>query len=283
MQKINSQTNQAIPNFVFFGGPEISVDFLDELTKEGILPSLIVTTPDKPAGRKLVLTSPPLKLWADEHDIPVIQPQSLKKDFDSTSLKDFDLFVVVAYGKIIPQSLLDIPQYGSINLHPSLLPLYRGPSPIQSAMLADDKETGLSLMLLDAEMDHGPIIGQKTIVIDEWKKNRDMEYWFATEGAQFFMEIVPLYLEHGISSEQDHAKATECIKYEKSDMEIDPRNPRLSYLTYCAFDKPFFFMGDLRVIVSKAVWEKDDFKIQKVIPAGKKEQDWEVFKESRQS
>jgi len=281
MQNKKSQTN-SIPPFVFFGGPQISVDFLDSLKESGLVPELIVTTPDKPAGRKLVLTPPPLKAWADKNNIPTIQPRSLKKNFDDTLLQDYDLFVVVAYGKIIPQSILDIPAHGSINLHPSLLPKYRGPSPIQSAILADDKETGISLMLLDAEMDHGPVLGQKNITVSEWKKNRDMEVWFSKEGAELFLEIVPLYLEHDIFTEQNHALATECNKFEKSDMQLDPSKPRESYLKYCAFDKPFFFMGETRVIVTEAHWE-NDFVITKVIPAGKKEQEWSVFKKSRQS
>mgnify|MGYP000061848036 CR=1 FL=1 len=115
----------------------------------------------------------------------------------------------------------------------------------------------------------------------EWKKNRDMELWFATEGAQMFLEIVPLHLEHGIHSEQDHSQATECRKFEKADMQLDPSQPRESYLKYCAFEKPFFFMGDTRIIVTDASWS-DDFVINKIIPAGKKEQNWITFKESRQ-
>ncbi len=277
------KNNNTIPPFVFFGGPEISCDFLDTLKNAGVLPDLIVTTPDKPAGRKLVLTPPPLKTWADEYHIPVLQPKSLRKGFDSTKLEDYSLFVVVAYGKIIPQTILDIPAHGSINLHPSLLPLYRGPSPIQTALLDDNKETGISLMLLDEFMDHGPVLAQKNVAVSEWKKNRDMESWFAKLGAELFLETIPLYLEHSISTEQDHSRATECRKFIKADMQLDPSNPRESFLKYCAFEKPFFFMGNTRVIVSKASWTDNDFKIEKVIPAGKKEQDWTAFKKSRQS
>lgn len=279
MKQNNESTTTNTPPFVFFGGPQISCDFLDTLKKYGIVPSLIVTTPDKPAGRKLVLTSPPLKDWADKNTIPVIQPKSLKK-FDTVSLGNFDLFVVVAYGKIIPKHILDIPKHGSINLHPSLLPKYRGPSPIQSALLADDKQTGISLMLLDEKMDHGPVIAQENIQVEEWLKNRDMEQWFAAKGAELFFTTLPLYLEFSIATEQDHDKATECKKFTKADMQIDPTKPRDAYLRYCAFDKPFFFLGDTRVIVTQARWD-NDFVIERVIPAGKKEVSWSDFKKSR--
>lgn len=280
MQNNELQKNN-IPPFVFFGGPQISCDFLNNLKEHDVLPDLIVTTPDKPAGRKQVLTSPPLKLWADVHNIPVLQPKSLRKNFDLLPLESYELFVVVAYGKIIPKSILDIPKHGSINLHPSLLPKYRGPSPIQTAILHDDRQTGISLMLLDEEMDHGPILGQKNVVVNEWKKNRDMELWFSTLGAKLFLETMPVYLEFGITTEQNHAKATECPKYSKSDMQIDPTKPRDAWLKYCAFEKPFFFLGDTRIIVTDALWE-NDFIIKKVIPAGKKEQDWDLYKKSRQ-
>lgn len=284
MQKMNLQNNtNNIPDFIFFGGPEISVDFLNILKESNTLPGLIVTTPDKPAGRKLVLTPPPLKLWADENNIPVIQPRSLKKNFDLDHLTGYSLFVVVAYGKIIPQAILDLPEHGSINLHPSLLPKYRGPSPIITAILNDDKETGFSLMLLDAEMDHGPLIHQQVTLVREWKKNRDMEKYFAKIGATLFLEVIPEYISGNVTpQEQDHDQATECSKFTKADMQIDPTKPREAYLKYCAFDKPFFFYQDTRIIVTDAEWKNDDFVIKKIVPAGKKETDWRQYKESRQ-
>jgi len=282
-QKNQSQNNiPSIPPFVFFGGPEISVDFLDTLLIGGLQPSIIITTPDKPSGRKMKLTSPPLKIWADKQNIPVHQPSSLKK-FDVSVITGYPLFVVVAYGKIIPQSILDIPEHGSVNLHPSLLPHYRGPSPIISAMLDDEKKTGVSLMLLDALMDHGPIISQQITPIDEWQKNRDTEHFFATTGAELFLRTIPLYLSDKITpTKQDHAQATECRKFEKSDMEIDPTKPRQAYLKYCAFPKPFFFLNNDRIIVTDAEWKNNDFVINTIVPAGKKEMSWIHFKQSRQ-
>ena len=270
------QHNNNIPAFVFFGGPQISVEFLDELEKSDLLPSLIVTTPDRPSGRKMKMSSPPLKAWADEKCIPVLQPEKFNTIKDE--LKNYDLFVVVAYGKIIPQFILNIPKYGSVNLHPSLLPKYRGASPIISAMLNDDKETGVSLMLLDELMDHGPILAQEHVSIKEWSTSRNMEEIFAKIGAELFLEVVPEYVNDKLQPvEQDHAYATECKKFNKSDMELDLSNPRESYLKYLSFEKPFFFHNETRIIVTDASYENDQFIINKVIPAGKKEISWKQY------
>lgn len=271
-----NKISKPIPPFVFFGGPEISIDFLNVLEQESTLPTLIVTTPDQPSGRKMKLTSPPLKTWADMRGISVLQPSKLRDISDE--LTGYDLFVVVAYGKIIPQSILDIPAHGSINLHPSLLPKYRGPSPILSALLADDKKTGISIMLLHAEMDHGPLLAQHEITVDEWMDNRSMEQWFASVGASLFLTILPQYINGDVEvTEQDHAQATECKKFIKSDMELDLSNQRDSYLKYLAFEKPFFFHDEQRIIVTDAEYIDNNFIIKKVIPAGKKEQDWQQF------
>ncbi len=264
---------------VFLGGPEISVDFITRLKELGVLPNLVVTTPDMPQGRKLRLTPPPLAIWAENNGIPYIQPKSLGKKFDHSILAGYDLFIVVAYGKIIPKRILDFPTHGSINLHPSLLPKYRGASPIQTAILNDDKETGYSLMLLDEQMDHGPLLLQKNSSIKEWKKNREMEKYFAHLGAESFVEVVPEFLAGKITPiPQDHSEATECGKYQKSDSELDLSNPRDAFLRYCAFEKPFFFLNDIRIIVTDASWYDDNFIINKIIPAGKKETSWEEYK-----
>jgi methionyl-tRNA formyltransferase len=254
------------------------VDFFDTIYNAGITPTIVVTVPDKPAGRKMILTPPPLKVWAQKKRLTVLQPNSLKHDTGfPIQLTGSDLFIVVAYGKIIPQAILDIPRYGTVNLHPSLLPKYRGPSPIQSAILADDKQTGVSLMLLDAEMDHGPIIAQQVVHVDEWKLNRDMELWFAQIGSQMFIDVIgPICAGTQTYTEQNHDLATSCTKYEKEDMHLDLSKPREAFLKYCAFPKPFLFKDGQRIIVTEAEWKDKQLHIIKVIPEGKKEQIWTV-------
>jgi methionyl-tRNA formyltransferase len=151
------------PRFAFFGTPEFSAIILDELERAGYLPSLIVTAPDKPRGRGLVMTPSEVRAWGVAHNIPVITPLTLKDESVADTLRDAkcDLFIVAAYGKIIPRGVLGIPAHGVLNVHPSLLPKFRGASPIESAILSDESHTGVTIMLLDEEMDHGPIITQR--------------------------------------------------------------------------------------------------------------------------
>lgn len=270
-------------HIAYFGGPQISVDFAERLVELGITPKLIVTTPDKPAGRKMILTPPPLKVWAEERDIKVIQPDKLSSDKIEHALCDITISLVVAYGKIIPQSVLELSPHGFVNFHPSLLPKYRGASPIITALLADDRHTGISLMKLDSKMDHGPLLAQKEVLIDEWKKNRVLEHELATIGAELLVELLPEYIQGDLElSVQDHSQATFTPKYSKADMQVSLEEPRDAYLKYCAFDKPFFFSCEKRIVITDAEWKDEKFVIKKVIPEAKKEVTWEQFLASRQ-
>src|SRR5690349_8863798 len=123
---------------VFFGTPLFAVDVLEELKAAGIMPSIVVTAPDAPRGRGLTLTPSEVKVWAEEHDIPVLTPKSLRKNDPEKDLlinSEWDLFLLASYGRILPKEILDIPTFGTLNVHPSLLPKYRGPSPVRSAIL----------------------------------------------------------------------------------------------------------------------------------------------------
>jgi len=238
---------------IFLGTPQISVDFLEQTKKLGFTFDLIITNPDKPFGRKKTLKPSPVKEWASKNKIPFLTLEKINDNLIS-EIKDYNLFFVLAYGKILPQKFLDIPKYGTLNLHPSLLPKYRGPSPIMSAILNDDKKTGASLMLLDQKMDHGPILIQKKIDIKEWKKNSEMEKYFAEIGAKLFIENMENIILNKIEArEQEHDLATYCQKYEKKDMELFiPLNQRNNFLKYCAFSKPFYI--DKNKKRNKAWW-----------------------------
>lgn len=142
---------------VFFGTPHFVVPVLEELLKHHEILAA-VTTPDQKVGRKQILTPSPIKVFAKEHTIHVLQPTSLKESLNQFATIQADLYVVAAYGKIIPKALLDLPKYGAINIHPSLLPKYRGPTPIQTAILNGESETGVTFIQMDAAMDHGPIL-----------------------------------------------------------------------------------------------------------------------------
>ncbi len=154
---------------VFFGTPELAVPFLDAILADPAFDVVgVVTQTDELVGRKQILTAPPVKALALERGIEVYQPKTLKSEEAVAKLRayDADVFVVVAYGKIIPPPVLALPKHGCVNVHPSLLPRHRGPTPMNAAIADGDAETGITVMQLDPGMDTGPILAQETIVLD---------------------------------------------------------------------------------------------------------------------
>lgn len=263
-------------SFAFFGTPRFAVGVLDELEKVGITPDIIVTQPDKPAGRGLELQAPPVKTWALKRNVPLVQDLST---FDF-SLLTFDLFIVVAYGKILPKELWARPHKGTLNVHPSLLPKFRGPSPIESQILADDPKCGITIIALDDEVDHGPIVAQASVTPEEWPiKASLLEELLAQEGGKLLAEAIPPYMEGSIVPEpQDHTKATFTKKIKKEMGLIDlAADGYQNYLKFCAYDEwpgTFFFKDGVRIKITDAVYEGGLFRILKIIPEGKKEQEY---------
>ncbi len=276
---------------VFFGTPVFAVYTLNALEAAGIVPSIIVTAPDKPAGRGLELTPPPVKLWAEERDIPVLQPESLRKENETTMLlknSEWDVFIVAAYGKILPADILSLPRRGTLNVHPSLLPKFRGPSPIESQILADEKNTGVSIMVLDEEVDHGPVVAQASVTPEEWPLRASLlEEMLATIGGELLAETYAPWINGSISAEpQTHQEATFTKKIEKADGELSLADDGYqNYLKYCAYDgwPGVFFMHEknsgekIRVKITDATYQDGAFVPLKVIPEGKKEIDYETF------
>lgn len=276
-------------SFVYFGTPEFSVTVLDVLEARGFVPSLIVTQEDKPQGRHLVITPPPVKVWAQARGIEVYQPKTLKDPevFSKLSSLDSQLFIVAAYGKLIPNNILDIPTHRTLNIHPSLLPKYRGPSPIQEAIL-HDASTGVSIIRLDEEMDHGPIVAQREATISDWPPYIDeLEHSLATLSGELLADIMPDWIAGKISeTEQDHNSATFTKKIEKEDghlsLEDDAETNMRKVRAYAGWPKAFtyFEKGDerIRVIITRARIENGEFVIESVIPEGKKEVAYLDFK-----
>ena len=220
--------------FIFFGSSKFAEIILNKLLKSNTKPVLVVTAPPKEKGRKKILSHTPVYNLAEQNKIPVLTPENLKDEEFLSNFKNYnpDLVILTAYGKIIPSQLLSIPKKGVLNLHPSLLPRWRGATPIQSAILAGDKETGATLFLMDEEVDHGPIV-QKT----EYKiQNPSITYpelsqELAEIGADLIIKIAPKWLKGEIDSiPQDHSLASYChkilpedekINWETSAIEID--------------------------------------------------------------
>lgn len=283
--------------FAFFGTPDIAVHVLTELAQAGYLPSLIVTNPDAPVGRKQVLTPPPVKAWATSLDIPVIQPTNLKDPANVPELHErFDIFIVAAYGKIIPKWVLDIPLHGTVNVHPSLLPKLRGASPIRSAILQDIRDTGVTIMQMDTELDHGPIVAQAPADISpaQWPlPGQVLDQHLATLGGQLLVTVLPNYLAGNCTpTPQNHAEATFCTKITKDmgQLELDPYNLPQGEVAYRvllkirAFDGwpgTFFFHNDKRVKITAAnLSQTGALEIISVIPEGKKEQPFTNYLQS---
>ncbi len=208
----------------FFGTPEFAEIILERLLKEDAFKIVVVVcAPDKPVGRKQVLTSPSVKVLAEENKIEVLQPEKLNNEFIE-KLKKFnlDLNVVAAYGKIMPLEVLDVPRYKSINIHPSLLPKYRGPSPIQAAILNGDKETAVTIMLMDEKMDHGAILSQEKYVLKDILTIGDIHDELAELSGKTLINVIPKYISKEIQpEEQDHEQATFCKMITKEQGKID--------------------------------------------------------------
>ena len=181
---------------VFMGSPDFSVPILTALI-ENFRVVGVVTQPDRPKGRGRKLVSPPVKEKAQQFAIPVLQPKRLRKDEDAKQqLRDWnaDLFVVAAFGQILPQDVLDMPERGCINVHTSLLPRWRGASPIQRAILHGDRETGVTIMLMDAGMDTGPILQQQRVPIQSGITYEELEEQLSHLGAEVLIETIPRFL-----------------------------------------------------------------------------------------
>lgn len=186
----------------------------------------VITQPDKPVGRHAVMTSPPIKILAQQHKIPVLQPNKISelKENQPTILQShvFDAFVIVSYGKILPQWFLDIPKSGVVNVHGSLLPRWRGASPIQSSIASGDKTTGVTIMKIDAEMDHGPILALKEEPISETDTGGSLHDRLAAHGAEILPNVLADYISGKIQPrEQDHELATYCKTLSRDDGKID--------------------------------------------------------------
>lgn len=213
---------------IFFGTPDFAVPALEALVGAGFSVAAVVTNPDEPAGRKQILTPPPVKIAAEKHGIPVLQPEKLEPQFFQKDAPEADLFAVAAYGKIIPKSILEIPKRGAINIHPSLLPRWRGASPIQYTILSGDEKAGVTVMLIDELMDHGPILAQQELANykPQYTNYKTLHDESAKLGARLLAETLPKFLSGEIKPvPQEDAKATFSKILKKDDGRADWKKP----------------------------------------------------------
>lgn len=218
------------PKLVFFGTPEFAAIVLEKMIKGGFVPAAVVCNPDRPVGRKKVITPPPVKQRIMNYEsgmkdkIQILQPEKLDEEFCNALLNTHaDLFIIAAYAKILPKEILAIPRLGTIGVHPSLLPKYRGSSPIQSAILEGESETGVTLYLVDEKMDHGPILAQRELENDESGiTHHELLMRAFAAGAELLIETLPKFMAGEITPiPQNEAEATYTKKFERKDGYIE--------------------------------------------------------------
>ena len=277
----------------FWGTSRFSVYVLDELVTRDIKPTLIITAPPKPKGRGLVLAPSDVKIWADKHQIPTLEPGEIRSDdFLKTLGPDWDLFIIASYGKIVPRSVLDLPKHGTLNVHPSLLPKLRGATPLQTAILEDlpagaPHETGVTVMLIDEQVDHGPIVASQKVWIENWPpKESELEKILGTLGGEVLGNTVPLWIHGNITpQEQNHHLATFTKKITKADALVKlSDDPIQTFRKIRAFDvwpRTYFIAvragREIRVVITEAHLENNKLVIDRVIPEGRREMPYTEF------
>lgn len=277
--------------FAFFGTPDVASQTLETLKVNGYLPSLIITTPDKKAGRDLKITPSKVSIWAEENKIPCLKPEKLDKDFleklfSLTKEKGIDIYIVVAYGKILPEDLIKYPKFKSINIHYSILPKYRGASPLESALLAGETETGVTIQEIEYKLDSGPILGLKKVSIGIETTKLELKNKLIEEGSNLLLEILSK-IEGGQINKinQNENEATFCKKIKKEDGLIYPDENDLvnwdKYRAFVGWPGVYFFTTkkdkNVRVKITKASFKDNKFIIEKVIPENKKEINYSDF------
>ncbi|MBU1176910.1 methionyl-tRNA formyltransferase [Patescibacteria group bacterium] len=278
---------------IFIGTSEFAVSALKALIKNNYDIKAVITSPDKPMGRKQEITPTPIKRVAKEYNLPILQPEKiLDIKSEITNLKP-DLIIVSSYGKIIPKSILDIPLLECLNIHPSLLPKYRGSSPIQTAILNGDKTTGITIMLMDEKMDHGPIVSQMKIDIEPSENYKDLEKRLSQESGSFLIKILPQYLNNKIKPQiqnESEASYTKILSREQGEIDLNKSAKEIERMIKAFYPWPgtWFYLNKKRIKIIKAKTSikkqetsiktgKDFLILELVQPEGKKTMTGEEF------
>ena len=246
-------------NLIFMGSPQFAVPTLEALARDHHILA-VFTQPDKPAGRGQQLTAVPVKQWAVAHDVPVYQPKSFRKEPQAIDLlRDLkpDVIIVAAYGLILPQAVLDVPPFGCLNVHGSILPRHRGAAPITSAILAGDAETGITIMQMDAGLDTGPMLSIVREAIRSDDTTASLSERISFLGAHLMADMLPQYMSGTILPQpQPTEGATYSPKIDKADAHIDWSKPAVEIermvRAYIPWPGTFTFWDEQMVKVLKA-------------------------------
>lgn len=276
--------NEKTCKIAFLGTPYVARDTFEILFNNGIIPNLVISNPDAPRGRKHVMTPSETKEWALNHNLPVLAPEKI----DSLILEQIkqyecDYAIVVAYGKILPESLIQAFPKGVINIHYSLLPKYRGASPVEASLLNNDKVTGVTIQKMVRKLDAGDILASKETKILPEETTIELRERLIEIGAQLLIDILPAYEKGEIEPvKQDESLATHVGKIKKEDgcISLDDSHQENwnKYRAYAQWPGIHFFQNDKRIKITKAeLTSNGSFNILKVIPEGKKEMNYSDF------
>ncbi|MDD2426887.1 MAG: methionyl-tRNA formyltransferase [Eubacteriales bacterium] len=213
-----------MPRIVFFGSSDLSVAILDELELLKMLPLAVVTQPDRPQGRRAEVVATPVKEWALARDIIVIdnQAENAEEFYRNLSEIEADLYLTAAYGEYLPEKVLDLPKKGALNIHPSLLPKYRGASPVQTAIIEGETLSGVSLMLMSDKMDGGPVLAQREVIIPENITAGEMMELMEDESRYLIRTALPQYLAGKLEPRpQDESQASYSRTFTREDGRVD--------------------------------------------------------------
>lgn len=266
--------------FAYFGTPYVARDTLAYLLEHGYRPEVVVTSPDAPRGRGLVLTPSETRVLAEESGIPVLTPQKLTDEaIEEIRAYGCDYAIVVAYGKILPERLIEMFPKGVLNVHYSLLPKYRGASPVEAALLNGDQVTGVTIQRMVYALDAGDIVAQETTDILPDETTKELRPRLVSLGAALLVSTLPGYLTGSIPlTPQDESRATHSGKIKKEEGElILPGNDELNWRKYRAYAEgpgTYFFKDGKRIKIVSAAFENGTFTPLRVIPEGKKETDY---------
>lgn len=209
---------------VFMGTPEISASTLEAMILDGYKIVAIVSQPDRPVGRKAILEKTPTKVIGEKYNIPVFQPQKIRLDYQFLVDINPDIIITLAYGQIVPQGLLDIPKYGCLNLHGSLLPKYRGASPIQTALFNNDRVTGVTLMEMIDKMDAGRMYAKEEVLIDDEDNTTSLFIKIGEAAKRLILRELPNYIDGklvGVTQDESLVTFTKIIKPEDEKICLD--------------------------------------------------------------
>ena len=244
-------------NLLFMGTPQISADVFEAMIQDGYHFVGLVCQPDHPVGRKGIIEKCPTKLIAEKYDIPVFQPVKIRDDYSFMNNIKVDLVITLAYGQIVPQGFLDIPPYGCLNLHGSLLPKLRGASPIQTALINNEKVTGVTLMEMVKAMDAGRMYGKKEVVISDDDNSTSLFKKIGEAARDLVLELLPKYINGEIKGEeQNEEEVTFCslIKPEQEKIDLSKDIKDIYGLIRGLSDEPgaYLYLNNQKVKIFKA-------------------------------